>query len=105
MLGRREDHEHDEDYRAEVFTRVMGHDAHGHICMYEIGTTPSQVFGQSSRSSDVNEDSIRAEVERQYKTQIDNLKSKHEYEIRDLRSKYNEVSLKLYLMMTHWFPS
>ncbi|CAN6691994.1 unnamed protein product [Malus baccata var. baccata] len=100
-LEEREDHEQDEDYREEVFTRVMGHDAHGRICMYEIGTTPSQMFGQSSRSFDVNEDSIREEVERQYKTQIDNLKSKHESEIRDLQSKYNEVSSKLHLVMTH----
>ncbi|RXH83316.1 hypothetical protein DVH24_005569 [Malus domestica] len=100
-LEEREDHEQDEDYREEVFTRVMGHDAHGRICMYEIGTTPSQVFGQSLRSFDINEDSIREEVERQYKTQIDNLKSKHESEIRDLQSKYNEVSSKLHLVVTH----
>ncbi|KAM1856820.1 hypothetical protein ACFX14_007014 [Malus domestica] len=54
-LEEREDHEQDEDYREEVFTRVMGHDAHGRICMYEI----------------------------------------------DLQSKYNEVSSKLHLVVTH----
>ncbi|KAM1253997.1 hypothetical protein ACFX2I_042006 [Malus domestica] len=100
-LEEREEHEQDEDYRDEVFTRVMGPDAYGRVRMYGTGITPSQVFCQSSRSSNVNEDTIREEVERQYKTKIDDLKAKHESEIEDLRSKYSEVSSKLHLVMTH----
>ncbi|CAN6707643.1 unnamed protein product [Malus baccata var. baccata] len=100
-LEEREEHEQNEDYREEVFTRVMGHDAHGRVRMYGTGITPSHVFSQSSRSSNVNKDTIREEVERQYKTKIDDLKAKHEYEIEDLRSKYSEVSSKCHLVMTH----
>nr|XP_028949345.1 TMV resistance protein N-like [Malus domestica] len=100
-LEEREEHEQDEDYREEVFTRVMGPDAYGRVRMYRTGITPSQVFCQSSRSSNVNEDTIREEVERQYKTKIDDLKAKHESEIEDLRSKYSEVSSKLHLVTTH----
>ncbi|CAN6690799.1 unnamed protein product [Malus baccata var. baccata] len=100
-LEEREEHEQDEDYQNEVFTRVMGLDAHGRVRMYGIDITLSQVFGQSSRSSDVNEDTIRDEVEREYKTNIDALKAKHECEIEDLRSKYSEVNSKLHLVMTH----
>ncbi|CAN6720458.1 unnamed protein product [Malus baccata var. baccata] len=84
-LEEREEHEQDEDYREEMFTRVMGPDAHGPVRI----------------SSNVNEDNIRKEVERQYKTKIDDLKAKHEFEIEDLRSKYSEVSSKLHLVMTH----
>ncbi|TQE03077.1 hypothetical protein C1H46_011248 [Malus baccata] len=80
---------------------VMGLDAHGRVRMYGIDITLSQVFDQSSRSSDVNEDTIRDEVEREYKTNIDALKAKHECEIEDLRSKYSEVNSKLHLVMTH----
>ncbi|KAM1164331.1 hypothetical protein ACFX13_024505 [Malus domestica] len=79
----------------------MGPDACGRVRMYGTGITPSQVFCQSSRSSNVNEDTIREEVERQYKTKIDDLKAKHESEIEDLRSKYSEVRSKLHLVMTH----
>ncbi|TQD69664.1 hypothetical protein C1H46_044803 [Malus baccata] len=46
-------------------------------------------------------DTIRDEVEREYKTNIDALKAKHECEIEDLRSKYSEVNSKLHLVMTH----
>ncbi|KAM0981097.1 hypothetical protein PS1_014416 [Malus domestica] len=100
-LEEREQYEQDEDYREEMLARVMGPDAHGRVCMYGTGITPSQVFGQSSRFSNVNEDTIREEVERQYKTKIDDLKAKHESEIEDLLSKYSEVSSKLHLVMTH----
>nr|XP_028952761.1 uncharacterized protein LOC114822523 isoform X2 [Malus domestica] len=37
-LGEREEHEQDEDYREEVFTRVMGPDAHGRVRMYGTGS-------------------------------------------------------------------
>ncbi|RXH75215.1 hypothetical protein DVH24_029936 [Malus domestica] len=87
-LEESEEHEQDKDYRDEVFTRVMGPDAYGRVCMYGTGITPSQVFCQSLRSSNVNEDTIREEA-------------KHEYEIEDLRSKYSEVNSKLHLVMTH----
>ncbi|KAM2735898.1 hypothetical protein PS2_023661 [Malus domestica] len=66
----------------------MGPDACGRVRMYGTGITPSQVFCQSSRSSNVNEDTIREEA-------------KHESEIEDLRSKYSEVRSKLHLVMTH----
>ncbi|RXH90906.1 hypothetical protein DVH24_006851 [Malus domestica] len=82
-LEEMDEHEQDEDYREEVFTRVMGPDAHGRVRMYGTGITPSQVFGQSSRSSNVNEDTIQEEVEK-YKTKIDDLKAKHESEIEHL---------------------
>ncbi|KAM1738639.1 hypothetical protein PS2_013944 [Malus domestica] len=87
-LEEREQYEQDEDYREEMLARVMGPDAHGRVCMYGTGITPSQVFGQSSRFSNVNEDTIREEA-------------KHESEIEDLLSKYSEVSSKLHLVMTH----
>ncbi|KAL6289212.1 hypothetical protein ACE6H2_006722 [Prunus campanulata] len=43
-LEEREEHEQDEDYRDEVFTKVMGPDGHGCIHMYGTCITPSQVF-------------------------------------------------------------
>ncbi|CAL9012839.1 unnamed protein product [Prunus brigantina] len=73
-LEERDEHEQDEDYREEVFTKVMGPDGHGRVRMYGTGITPSQVFGQSSRVSDINENSIREELERQYQSQLDDLK-------------------------------
>ncbi|KAM2875934.1 hypothetical protein COP2_018992 [Malus domestica] len=33
-LEESEEHEQDKDYRDEVFTRVMGPDAYGRVCMY-----------------------------------------------------------------------
>ncbi|BFG20936.1 hypothetical protein CerSpe_072100 [Prunus speciosa] len=43
-LEEREEHEQDEDYREEVFTKVMGPDGHGCVRMYGTCITLSQVF-------------------------------------------------------------
>ncbi|KAL6287725.1 hypothetical protein ACE6H2_012115 [Prunus campanulata] len=47
-LEEREEDEQDESFSEEIFTKVMGTDAHGHVCMYGAGVTPSQVFGQKT---------------------------------------------------------
>ncbi|KAI5354415.1 hypothetical protein L3X38_007310 [Prunus dulcis] len=100
-LEEREEHEQDEDYREEVFSKVMGPDGHGRVRMYGTCITPSQVFGQSSRVPDINENSIREELERQYQSQIDDLKSHYESKLGDLQSKYEDLSSQIHLMKAH----
>ncbi|CAL2241010.1 unnamed protein product [Prunus armeniaca] len=64
-LEEREEDEQDESFRDEIFTKVMGTDAHGRVRMYGAGVTPSQVFGQKSNSNN-NENRMREELEKQY---------------------------------------
>ncbi|VVA22849.1 PREDICTED: LOC110744993 [Prunus dulcis] len=88
-LEEKEEDEQDKSFREEIFTKVMGTDAHGRICMYGAGVTPSQVFGQKSNSYN-NENRMRDELEKQYQSKIDNL-----------QSKLNEASSQLSQVMTH----
>lgn len=88
-MEEREEDEQDVSFREEIFTKVMGTDAHGRVRMYGAGVTPSQVFGQKS-NSDNNENRMREELEKQYQSKID-----------DLQSKLNEVSSQLSQVMTH----
>ncbi|KAI5344668.1 hypothetical protein L3X38_012545 [Prunus dulcis] len=97
-LEEREEYEQDKDYREEVFTKVMGPDGHGRVRMYGTGITLSQVFGQSSRVPDIDENSIREELERQYQSQIDDLKSHYESKLGDLQSKYEDLSSQIHVM-------
>ncbi|XP_021800731.1 uncharacterized protein LOC110744993 [Prunus avium] len=60
-LEERVEDEQDESFREEIFTKVMGIDAHGRVRMYGAGVTPSQVFGQKS-NSDNNENRMRKEL-------------------------------------------
>ncbi|KAL6272043.1 hypothetical protein ACE6H2_022735 [Prunus campanulata] len=85
----KEEDEQDELFREEIFTKVMGTDAHGRVHMYGAGVTPSQVFGQKS-NYDNNENRMREELKKQYQSKID-----------DLQSKLNEVSSQLSQVMTH----
>ncbi|XP_021800222.1 uncharacterized protein LOC110744538 [Prunus avium] len=88
-LEERVEDEQDESFREEIFTKVMGIDAHGRVRMYGDGVTPSQVFGQKS-NSDNNENRMTEELEKQYQSKID-----------DLQSKLNEVSSQLNQVMIH----
>ncbi|CAL8990054.1 unnamed protein product [Prunus brigantina] len=49
----------------------------------------------------INENSIREELERQYQSQLDDLKSHYESKPGDLQSKYEDLSSQIHLMKAH----
>ncbi|XP_062008482.1 uncharacterized protein LOC133725289 isoform X1 [Rosa rugosa] len=99
--------EQDNTFREEVFTKVMGEDAHGRVRMYGTGVTPSQVFG-NSKAYETNEkrtieemDRKYEEMEKNYQTKLDDLKLSHESQLGDMKLKYDDVSNRLNLLMSH----
>ncbi|PRQ24995.1 hypothetical protein RchiOBHm_Chr6g0278661 [Rosa chinensis] len=106
-LEERPEDEQDDTFREEVFTKVMGEDAHGRVRMYGTGVTPSQVSG-NSKAYETNEKRTIEEMERKYEemeknyqTKLDDLKLSHESQLGDMKLKYDDVSNRLNLLMAH----
>ncbi|KAK9931988.1 hypothetical protein M0R45_019240 [Rubus argutus] len=93
--------EQDDAFREKVFTEVMGEDTHGRVRMYGTGVTPSQVFGQISRASEINERKTFEQIEKEYQSKIDDLKLSYESQLGDMKLKYDDVSSRLDLLMAH----
>lgn len=79
----------------------MGEDTNGCVRMYGTGVTPSQVFGQNSRASEINERKTLEQIEKEYQSKIDDLKLSYESQLGDMKSKYDDVSSRLDLLMAH----
>ncbi|CAB4316875.1 unnamed protein product [Prunus armeniaca] len=80
-LEEREEHEQDEDYREEVSTKVMG-------------------LMDMDIVSDIKENSIREELERQYQSQIDDLSLIMNLNL-EISFKYEDLSSQIHLMKAH----
>ncbi|KAM5584840.1 hypothetical protein ABKV19_004280, partial [Rosa sericea] len=93
--------EEDDSYREEVFTKVMGEDTHGRVRMYGTGVTPSQIFGQTSTTSEINEKRTLEDMERNYESKLNDLKNGYESQLGEMKSKYDDVSSRLDLLMAH----